>query len=495
MKVDVQHAAVSDRRIRTLQPEGEFVRCATGCSEILMPRVPASHLSTGDVISSCGPDSPVREFLAVPANGRRNLKHLYFGRIGYAAPPRPDKRDEFFIRAEVPDSALGVRAVHLSNAAVSDYFYPHSRQPAEPTLYEILNVTPTASPADLRLSYRLRRIELETSDAGRPALQRAERAFNLLAHPELRASYDALLQDPNSPALFPYGGFGQCVVAGELGPDGQTFFARCILSYLPDQRKRQFRAPLRRIQYLNEYAVYRDSRRKAEVYMDRALLPIDWHPTWNQWRHLIGLKVGIAGTFVESGKYRRCGGEWRLVQWQTALPSRVSLVLPANVEDSLSSARRTYRGFGEYHDAIDRIRTRLSREALDEDELKSLSRGLGIPAGFDIAQFCWKPDYDPYFYQELKKRSQNVYFFRNEFVFQLPQAMIAEMPKVGHATYVFAKPEDVHAFVVRYSQTSRDDIRKNRGNAADQLGFIARVAHGSNPHTWLRELRVRIGEP
>ena len=52
-------------------------------------------------------------------------------------------------------------------------------------------------------------------------------------------------------------------------------------------------------------------------------------------------------------------------------------------------------------------------------ELTALSRSLGIPADFDIAQFCWKPDYDPYFYQELKKRSQNVYFFRDEFVFQL----------------------------------------------------------------------------
>jgi len=41
----------------------------------------------------------------------------------------------------------------------------------------------------------------------------------------------------------------------------------------------------------------------------------------------------------------------------------------------------------------------------------------------------------------------------------------------------------------------RDDIRKNRANIAEQLGFIGRVTHGSNPRTWLRELRSRIGEP
>jgi len=497
MQVDGQPGPASDgdrQRIRNLRQEGALVRCATGCSEILIPRVPASFLRTADAIGIGVPDSPVREFLAVPPSRRHNSKQLYFGRIGYAAQPKSDKRGEFFVRAEVLESDLGIRALHLSNAAVSDYFYRLSQKPGEPTLYDILGVTRIASPADLRLSYRLRRIELDTSEAAKLDLQRAERAFNLLAHPQLRSCYDALLQDPNSPVLFPYGGFGQCVAAGEMAADGQTFFVRRILSYLPDQRQRQFRAPLRRIEYLNEYALYRDSRRKAEVYIDRALLPIGWDPTWNQWRHLIGTKLGIAGTFVESGKYRRFKGEWRLVQWQTAVPSRLSLDLPANTEDALSSARRTYRRLGEYHDAIEHIKMRLSREPLNESELNSLSRSLGIPADFEIAQFCWKPDYDPYFYQQLKKRSQNVYFFRDEFVFQLPQAIVAEVPQLGHATYIFARPTDVHAFVRRYSLASREDIRKNRGNAAGELGFIGRIMHGSHPRTWLRELAERIGK-
>jgi len=40
----------------------------------------------------------------------------------------------------------------------------------------------------------------------------------------------------------------------------------------------------------------------------------------------------------------------------------------------------------------------------------------------------------------------------------------------------------------------RDDIRKNRDNVAQQLGFIGRVMHGSNPRSWDRELRRRIAE-
>jgi len=48
--------------------------------------------------------------------------------------------------------------------------------------------------------------------------------------------------------------------------------------------------------------------------------------------------------------------------------------------------------------------------------------------------------------------------------------------------------------VNKYAATSRDDIRKNRGNVAQQLGFIARVMHGSNPRRWTRDLGARIGE-
>ena len=76
----------------------------------------------------------------------------------------------------------------------------------------------------------------------------------------------------------------------------------------------------------------------------------------------------------------------------------------------------------------------------------------------------------------------------------MPRAIVAEIPQLGHATYVFAKPADVREFVRLYAATCRDDIRRNRGNVAEHLGFIGRVMHGSNPRTWLRELRSRVGE-
>jgi hypothetical protein len=463
----------------------------------VVPRVPASYLRSGDDVRVGAYSSPIGEYLATQNSVHRKAKQLYFGRIGCVTQPRTDKRDEYFVRADVLEGGIGIRALHLPNSAVRDYFYffrPRDGETPQPTLYEALRAPRSATPADLRLSYRIRRIELETGDAASSEMQRIERAFNLLAHPDLRSCYDSLLQDSSAPALFPYGGFGQCVVSGELAQDGKTFFVRQLLSYLPGQRQRRFRAPLRRIEYFNGYALYRDSGRKAEVYLDPTILPVGWDPTWNQWRHLLGTKIGISGTFVQAGKYRHTSGEWHLVRWETALPSRLSVTVPSDATRSFAAARRSYQRFGEHHDAIERARVLLARQPLDQQELVDLCRSLGIPPDFDVAQFCWKPDYDPYFYQELKKRSRNVYFLHDEYIFQLRHAIVAEVPQLGHATYVFAEPTDVSEFVRRYAATCRDDIRKNRRNVAHELGFIGRVMHGNNPRAWLRELRARIGE-
>ena len=46
----------------------------------------------------------------------------------------------------------------------------------------------------------------------------------------------------------------------------------------------------------------------------------------------------------------------------------------------------------------------------------------------------------------------------------------------------------------QYAETTRQDIRLNRDNIAESLGFLGRVVHGKNKAEWLKELRFRIGE-
>jgi hypothetical protein len=49
-------------------------------------------------------------------------------------------------------------------------------------------------------------------------------------------------------------------------------------------------------------------------------------------------------------------------------------------------------------------------------------------------------------------------------------------------------------FLALYTKTTKDDIRRNRNNAAERLGFLGRVIHGTDPRAWLREVRQLVGE-
>ena len=58
---------------------------------------------------------------------RNRPKELYFGAIGYAAQPKAYKRGEYYVRAEVSESHLGLKQIHLRNDAARDYFYLASK--------------------------------------------------------------------------------------------------------------------------------------------------------------------------------------------------------------------------------------------------------------------------------------------------------------------------------------------------------------------------------
>ena len=75
-----------------------------------------------------------------------------------------------------------------------------------------------------------------------------------------------------------------------------------------------------------------------------------------------------------------------------------------------------------------------------------------------------------------------------------PNVLIAEVPEQGHATYLFAKPECMDAFLNRYSGVTREDIRQNRHGSASQLGFVGRVVRGRKKNRWLADLLKFAGE-
>jgi hypothetical protein len=407
--------------------------------------------------------------------------------------PKLDKRAESYLRAEVSGSALGVRAVHLPAAAVRDHFYRADRRRKwgyGPTLYEMLGVTPNASAGELRLSFRLRSLETTTS----ADLRNVERCFNVLMTPDLRACYYELLQDGELAPVFPNSGFGRLLVAGDPGSDGQTFFARQILSFAPTAKKLRIRVPFRRLAFVADRALYRDSRRRCEVALDAVLLGTDWEQTWNTWKHLVPGNLVVTAPFLQAGRYRCRSGQWELISSSTALPSRIEVSLPAELHEQIRAAKETYHRFGQHWDALARIRKRLEKEPLSESDLTMLCSQFDVPSTFDVAQINWRPDYDPFYYETLRKSARTMFLFRDEYIFECQALFVIERPQIGHATYLFAKPTDLRAFADLYARTSKRAIRENRDGVAEALKFVGRVMHGKAASHWLTQLRSRLGE-
>jgi len=50
-------------------------------------------------------------------------------------------------------------------------------------------------------------------------------------------------------------------------------------------------------------------------------------------------------------------------------------------------------------------------------------------------------------------------------------------------------------FLAAYLRITKEDIRKNRHNIGETLGFLGRIVHGVNGRLWLKELKSRTNEP
>lgn len=486
-------------RVASIARERNPAVCVlTNRGKILVSRIVAGHIMVGDEIAFPMPagDTTGPEIYVTKPHFSGIDRCLYQAPVGYVTQPKLDKRQQRFVSAQVEHGYLGISAILLPCEILREYFYrlPQSdAQAKRPKLYETLRVSSNAAPAEIRLAFKLRRLELTSTGAAHAEQVAVERAFNILGQPGLRSCYDMLLRDPEGPAVFPYGGFGSIVVSGERSRDGHAFFAHRILAFLPEHRSHRFHLPLRNCDFYDDQALCCDVRRKLEFWIDPAVLHTVWNPSWNQWKHLLSARLEVDGTFVRSGKYRKCRANWELVSWETALPSRLAVKLPADFPQQLETARTIHHRFGQYSRALDQIRLCLEHKAIERTELERMCSAVGVPGDFDIAQISWRPDYDPLFYRQLSRRARRLYLFRGEYIFDLEKAIIVETPQLGHATYVFAKPRSMETFLALYTKVTKDDIRRNRDNIGERLGVIRRLVHGTNPRRWLREITTTSG--
>lgn len=472
-------------------PSNGVVRCRFedgGTADL--PGVLGRFLQRKDQLQFLGATT---EVLIERQAGRRCQQFLHAA-IGHARLPKVGASGDAYVHTELPGCSEGPRALFLSVDAIRRYFYGFVADSSQ-SLYQTLNVPDTASPKQLRIAWRMRSLELAVGGAESHQFSGVERAFNLLAHPDLRNCYDAMRKDDDALPLFPYGGFGVILVEGLLSKEGDAFFADRVLAYKPETVVRKVNLLLRQCEFLTDLVVCRDGRRKLEVWLDsNAVAGLDWDLTWNHWKHWLSSRIAVEATFVTSGKHRLHKGEWALQAWQVALPSRLSVQIPTGLSADIQNALQIHALLGQHSDLVRHVRGQCERVPVEHTQIQGWFDQAGASSHLKAHQVTWRPDYEPYYFDQLRKRCRTWFLFREEYLFVWDKVLIAEIPVPGHATYVFSKPVDLDGFLDRYAGLTREDIRRNRDNLATVLGFVGRVVRGKRKKRWLASVLRLAGE-
>jgi hypothetical protein len=106
---------------------------------------------------------------------------------------------------------------------------------------------------------------------------------------------------------------------------------------------------LRQCEFLPDRIIFKDSKRKVELWLDAGLLEgLAWDSTWNHWKQWLTSRIAIASDFVETPKVHFEDGERVVTSWWIALTSRISATTPASLSDDIESERH----FTIYWDAM-----------------------------------------------------------------------------------------------------------------------------------------------
>ena len=156
-------------RVLNVELQDDVAVCMFGDqARLLLSHFLRSRVSVGDEIAFAVPteDNSGTEILVTKHAASGRDRYFYQAPIAYVTQPKPDKRNEHFVSAEVQAGALGIGTIFLPCQALREYFYglSHSGDSSDrPTLYQILRISPEANAGELRVAFRLRDLELATA--------------------------------------------------------------------------------------------------------------------------------------------------------------------------------------------------------------------------------------------------------------------------------------------------------------------------------------------
>ena len=146
-------------RIAKIERKTERIRCvfANGSTILISPFL-ATQVSVGDEISFPPATQSVHAGTEIYVRKRSPgtaFRDVYQAPIGYVSRPKQDKRQEYFVIADVLNGQLGISSIRIGSDTLRDYFYVSDRQgkwERQRTLYQALQATVSASLAELRLA-------------------------------------------------------------------------------------------------------------------------------------------------------------------------------------------------------------------------------------------------------------------------------------------------------------------------------------------------------
>ena len=160
----------------------------------------------------------------------------------------------------------------------------------------------------------------------------------------------------------------------------------------------------------------------------------------------------------------------------------------------MERAKAIHTLLGEHADLVARVRAELVKQPIEHTVIQQWFDQLAVSPYLKPHHITWMPDYEVYYFDQLRRRSRTWFLFRDEYLFVWPNVLIAEVPQQGHATYLFARPKSMEEFMKHYAGTTREDVRHNRNDVATRLGFIGRVVRGRRKKRWLNDVLKHAGE-
>lgn len=486
------------RRLSSIERIGSAFSCSLDDgSQTAVPAMVGSRLRPNMEMALITTDHAAHgiDILVDQSVHQRQASQLLFASISHVVAGKnvPQKG---FVQATLSNSDR-LQILSIAAEAIRSYFFGFDDLDGRTeTLYEVLHVDQKATMSELRAAWRLRRAELAIGDSTTSQKRRAERAFNILALPELRNGYDQLLKNQHAAPMLPFGGVGKIILEGHFRASDRAFIGHRILDFRPEMTERKLTLLLRCGEFFADRIEIRDGRRRVEVFLDTQLsVDVKADHSWNVWKNWIRSRLEIEATFVTSAKERFEKGERIINKWSVALPSRLRVAVPEGLMADIVCARAFHALLGRHADLIRQIAAQIESQPAEHSLVEEWFRDFNAEPELRPQHVNWQPDFDEFYFEELRKRSKTWFLFRDEYLFVWHKLLIVEIPALGHATYLFSRPGNLEEFLATYAKTERDEVRRNRGDVASRLGFIGRVVRSQRKMRWLNDVLKRAGAP